>query len=113
MPSITISQITDRLESLPSDKLIVVYEFVSFLAARDKEQTSIAPIDRAVGETVVLPRAEYDRLKARRRRQAAFYDFARNLGQSVEEQGLGEEEFMADLEKTKRKVFAEQYGRSA
>jgi hypothetical protein len=35
------------------------------------------------------------------------------LGQEIEKRGLSEEEFMADLEKTKREVFAEQYGRPA
>jgi len=62
---------------------------------------------------VLLSMAEYERLIARKRQKAAFHDFARNLGQEIEKRGLSEEEFMADLEKTKREVFAEQYGRPA
>lgn len=45
------------------------------------------------------------------RRKVTFNDFARNLSQEVEKWGLSEEEFMADLEQTKRDVFTEQYGR--
>ncbi len=33
------------------------------------------------------------------KRKAAFHDFARNLGREVEQRGISEEEFMADLEK--------------
>ncbi len=32
--TITIPQITDRLQRLPPDKLMVVYDFVSYLAER-------------------------------------------------------------------------------
>jgi prevent-host-death family protein len=70
-------------------------------------QSSGAPV------AVILSMAEYERLVARRRAKAAFYDFSRNFGREVEKRGLTEEEFMADLEKTKREVFAEQYGRPA
>ncbi len=62
---------------------------------------------------VLLSMAEYERLVAHKRRRAAFHDFARNLGQEVEQRGISEEEFMSELEDTKRKVFAEQYGRPA
>jgi|SRR3970040_1184716 len=62
---------------------------------------------------VILPVAEYEQLMAYVRRKAAFHDFARNLGREVERRGISEEEFAADLEKTKREVFAEQYGRPA
>lgn len=62
---------------------------------------------------VLLSMAEYEQLVAHKRRKAAFHDFARNLGREVEERGLSEEEFMADLEQTKRQAFAEQYGRPA
>ena len=62
---------------------------------------------------VILSMAEYERLTARRRAKAAFYDLSRNFGREVESLGITEEQFMADLEKTKRRVFAEQYGRSA
>jgi prevent-host-death family protein len=62
---------------------------------------------------VILSMAEYERLVAHRRREslAAFHDFARNLGKEVERRGLTEEELLADLEKTKREVFEERYGR--
>jgi len=70
-------------------------------------QSSGAPV------AVLLSLAEYKRLVAYSRRKAAFYDFARNLGREVEGRGISEEEFMADLEKTKRRVFTEQYGRPA
>ncbi len=62
---------------------------------------------------VILSTAEYERLVARRRAKAAFYDLSRNFGREVEGLGLTEEEFMADLEKTKRRVFSVQYGRPA
>jgi len=39
MQTIAISKITERLEELPADKLLVVYDFVSYLAEREKEQS--------------------------------------------------------------------------
>jgi hypothetical protein len=45
------------------------------------------------------------------RRKAAFHDLARNLGREVEQRGISEEEFAAELEKTKHDVFTEHYGR--
>jgi len=71
-------------------------------------QSSGAPV------AVILSMTEYERLiSAKRRREslAAFHDFARNLGKEVEQRGLTEEELLEDLEKTKRKVFKERYGR--
>ncbi|MBP1465294.1 hypothetical protein EYB53_006215 [Candidatus Chloroploca sp. M-50] len=35
MPSVTIADIDKRLRHLPPDKLIVVYDFVSYLLERD------------------------------------------------------------------------------
>jgi len=35
MPTVAISQITERLQELPADKLAVVYDFVSYLAERE------------------------------------------------------------------------------
>jgi hypothetical protein len=35
MPSVTIADIDERLRRLPPDKLIVVYDFVSYLLERD------------------------------------------------------------------------------
>lgn len=62
---------------------------------------------------VLLSMAEYEQLLGFYRRKAAFYDLAHGLGHAVEELGMSEEEFMAELEVTKREVFSEQYGRSA
>jgi len=82
---------------------------VKRLGKRDEHaiiQSSGTPV------AVLLSMAEYEQLVAHKKRKAAFHDFARHLGQEVEERGLSEEEFMAELEQTKRQVFAEQYGRS-
>jgi hypothetical protein len=35
MPSVTIADIDERLQLLPPDRLIVVYDFVSYLLQRD------------------------------------------------------------------------------
>jgi len=56
---------------------------------------------------------EYNQPVEHQKRKAAFHEFARHLGQDVEKRGRTEEEFMAELEQTKRQVFSEQYGRSA
>ncbi len=62
---------------------------------------------------VLLPVAEYEQLIAHKRRKIVFRDFARQLGRAVEKRGIGEEQFAGELEKTKRSVFAEQYGKPA
>jgi hypothetical protein len=36
MPSVTIAEIDERLQHLPPEKLIVVYDFVSYLLERDQ-----------------------------------------------------------------------------
>ncbi len=38
MQRVAIPQITERLQELPADKLAVVYDFVSYLAEREKGQ---------------------------------------------------------------------------
>ncbi|MEI2692893.1 MAG: DUF2281 domain-containing protein [Anaerolineae bacterium] len=38
MQAVAIPQITERLQALPSDKLVVVYDFVSYLADRETAQ---------------------------------------------------------------------------
>ena len=38
MQSVTIHQIDERLQQLPAEKLIVVYDFVSYLVEREHEQ---------------------------------------------------------------------------
>ena len=35
MPAVTIAEIDERLRRLPPDKLVVVYDFVSYLLERD------------------------------------------------------------------------------
>ncbi len=62
---------------------------------------------------VILSMAEYEQLTSRQKAKAAFRDLYRNFGRDVEKLGLTEEEFMAGLEITKRRVFTEQYGRPA
>lgn len=63
------------------------------------------------GDTVavLLPLEEYERLMAYER-LAAFDNFARQLGQDVEKQGLSEEQILADFKNTKRKVSEARYG---
>ena len=40
MQAVAIPQITERLQKLPADKLIVVYDFVSYLLERETARTS-------------------------------------------------------------------------
>ncbi len=61
---------------------------------------------------VLLPMAEYEQLVATKRRKSAFRNFARHLGVEVEKRGLSEEQFLGELEKTKRQMFAKQNGNS-
>jgi hypothetical protein len=39
MLTAAIPQITERLQELPAEKLVVVYDFVSYLADREREET--------------------------------------------------------------------------
>jgi len=41
MPTITIPQIVERLQQLSGERLLVVYDFVSYLADREGQQGSI------------------------------------------------------------------------
>jgi hypothetical protein len=38
MQKVVIPQITEQLRELPSDKLVVVYDFVSYLLERERQQ---------------------------------------------------------------------------
>jgi hypothetical protein len=38
MQTVTIAQITERLRKLPAEKLVVVYDFVSYLSEREMGQ---------------------------------------------------------------------------
>ena len=62
---------------------------------------------------VILSVEEYEKLVSRQNAKAAFRDLSRNFGRDVEKLGITEEEFMAEFDKTKRRVFTEQYGRPA
>lgn len=112
MYSVSITQITESLSCLPAEKLVVVYDFIAFLAATEREKASSQQLTGDMPDMVLLPRTEYERLLARQRRRAAFQDLSQNLGRDVAAKGMSEEEFLADLEKTKHEVFTEQYGRS-
>lgn len=105
MQSINISQIINILRQLSADKLIVVYDFVSYL--RDREQKSAVSSDETL---VTLSATEYERLIAVHRQRQVFLEFAHPLGREIEQAGVSEETLMAELEETKREVFAEQYG---
>ncbi len=41
MTPVAIPQITERLQKLPAEKLVVVYDFVSYLVERDNEETEL------------------------------------------------------------------------
>jgi hypothetical protein len=41
MQSVTIPQIVERLQQLSDERLLVVYDFVSYLADREERQTDI------------------------------------------------------------------------
>jgi len=47
MQTVTISQIVERLQSLSSERLAVVYDFVSYLKAREAEQKLHPPVSEA------------------------------------------------------------------
>jgi hypothetical protein len=103
MQSSTIHQITNNLRKLPAEKLAVVRDFVAYLTEKEGE--------KGQKNTVLLSKTEYEQL-LRYKRIAVFDDFARQIGQEAEKSVLSEEDLMAELEETKRKVFDERYGRS-
>jgi hypothetical protein len=47
MQAVAIPQITERLQKLPADKLIVVYDFISYLLEREMPQASPEKISEA------------------------------------------------------------------
>lgn len=105
MQNISIPQITENLQKLSTDKLVVVYDFVSYLTERTKGQEQQMSKSPAV---VLLSSAEYKQL-LRYKRLFEFNEFTRQFGQEVEKRGLTEEELINDLEEAKREVFEEQY----
>jgi hypothetical protein len=64
MQTVTIAQITERLRKLPTDKLVVVYDFVSYLAERQLGQalreTISEPYQTMLASESIL-RREWDR----------------------------------------------------
>jgi hypothetical protein len=47
MPTVTIPQIVERLQQLSAERLLVVYDFVSYLADREGGQASIEEMSEA------------------------------------------------------------------
>jgi hypothetical protein len=47
MQTVTIPQIVERLQQLSDERLLVVYDFVSYLADREGGQTSIEEMSEA------------------------------------------------------------------
>lgn len=45
MQAVAIPQITERLEALPREKLVVVYDFVSYLLDRETDQIQVETSD--------------------------------------------------------------------
>ena len=60
MPTVTIAEITERLRELPAEKLIVVYDFVSYLSEREPVEilrdTPTKAIEFMVASETVLGR---------------------------------------------------------
>lgn len=48
MQTVTISDIVECLQRLPADKLVVVYDFVSYLFERETGQSLIKPSSEAL-----------------------------------------------------------------
>ncbi len=48
MQAVTVSQIAERLQALPSEKLAVVYDFVSYLAERELNRIHGEPEERTI-----------------------------------------------------------------
>ncbi|GIK40570.1 MAG: hypothetical protein BroJett011_44030 [Chloroflexota bacterium] len=63
MPTVTISQINESLQKLPADKLVIVYDFVSYLIERDVKLTlreSSEAYETMIASEAVL-RRDWDR----------------------------------------------------
>ena len=55
MQTVAIPQITERLEKLPTDKLIVVYDFVSYLLERETARVLSGEFSEAFQMTHPIP----------------------------------------------------------
>jgi hypothetical protein len=71
MKTVVIPQITERLEKLPADKLVVVYDFVSYLLEREKQNEKHDEPSAIDGEE------EWDRLLARPEAKRVLRNMAR------------------------------------
>lgn len=63
MPTVTISQINESLQKLPADKLVIVYDFVSYLIEQDVKLTlreSSEAYETMIASEAVL-RRDWDR----------------------------------------------------
>ncbi len=105
MQAVQIPQIMDAIQKLSVDKLGMVYDFVQYLVEDEDRRSHPKP-----PAVVFIPAEEYEELR-RYRSQAAFHAFAREFGREVERQGISEEEFLADVKKTRQELFAETYGK--
>jgi hypothetical protein len=47
MRSITIADITERLRQLPDEKLLVVYDFVSYLSEREMDESLLDTVSKS------------------------------------------------------------------
>ncbi|MDW8327742.1 MAG: hypothetical protein RMK99_14355 [Anaerolineales bacterium] len=60
MQTVTIAEITERLRKLPAEKLVVVYDFVSYLSERELGEilrdTTAKTIEFALASEAVLGR---------------------------------------------------------
>ncbi len=56
MQTVSIPQITERLQELPPDKLVVVYDFVSYLAEREAGQEMSEAFQTMIASEAVLAR---------------------------------------------------------
>ncbi len=108
MQAISISDINKSLRVLPEDKLVVVYDFISYLASQVKPELEKSSSKSSMA--ILIPIDEYERLRSISEQKAAFYDLSRNLGRDVERKGVTEEEFLAEIKQIKREVFEKQYG---
>ena len=104
MQAIQMPQVINAIQKLPTNKLTVAFDFISYLI--EQEPKAHQPRASAIK---LIPTEEYEEL-LRYKKLAAFNSFTQALGKEVENQGLTEEELMADLEQSKREVFEEEYG---
>ncbi len=56
MQTVSIPQITERLRELPPEKLVVVYDFVSYLAERKAGQPMPEAFETMIASEAVLAR---------------------------------------------------------